>query len=359
MKIAVLAFALIGLVLSAPAQLSDAVQLLEGSAHKYQQIGSYQASATAERPLDGQVTERIPLMFSYASARMTPPDLPVPMMPQAILEMRPKVIDHQGQAVDLAPPSAGPGPPFLQFDQIAWRVVSARITGTETVRAHPCEIVEVQYEGKSRNPAGEPVRYWIEATNGTIWKMQFSEQDREQPASSPTRWTIVWDSWIEDQPPPGWALQGIKSLVTAERPALIGHQAPEIQGNYLDGESFSLSKLKGYVVVLDFWATWCGPCAEEMASLEQLKKLLSEKKVKIVSVTEDNPVKAKRWVAERKRNLPVAIVPPNTAFSSYGIDELPQLVVIDQNGIVAHHWAGMKSERDLRTEIESLLAAGH
>jgi hypothetical protein len=60
-------------------------------------------------------------------------------------------------------------------------------------------------------------------------------------------------------------------------------------------------------------------------------------------------------MAQRQRTLPTATVSPNTAFSSYGIDQFPQLVMIDRKGIVAHHWAGMRSEEYLRQEIEKLL----
>jgi thiol-disulfide isomerase/thioredoxin len=101
-------------------------------------------------------------------------------------------------------------------------------------------------------------------------------------------------------------------MAGAERPALIGHQAPEVKGRYVNGDQFDLSKLKGDIVVLDFWATWCGPCAEEMASLEQLKNSLSAKKVVFVSVTDDSPEKVKRWMVERKRSLPTATVAPET-----------------------------------------------
>ncbi len=82
----------------------------------------------------------------------------------------------------------------------------------------------------------------------------------------------------------------------------------------------------------------------------------SAKKVVFVSVTDDSPEKVNRWMVERKRSLSTAIVAPETAFPSYGIDQLPQLVIIDRRGIVADHWAGMRSERDLRQKIEKLLA---
>ncbi|MDQ6758950.1 MAG: hypothetical protein M3Z32_03660, partial [Acidobacteriota bacterium] len=63
-----------------------------------------------------------------------------------------------------------------------------------------------------------------------------------------------------------------------------------------------------------------------------------------------------RWLAERKRTLPSVIAVPGTAFKEYRIDKLPQVVMIDRDGAVAHHWAGLTGEKELRQAIEALAA---
>jgi peroxiredoxin len=339
-------------VLPVPAQeTGDALRILESSAHKYGEIGSYESSAVARRPRGDGLTLQVGLKFAYASAAMTPPDLPVPMLPQ-VIQMGPfEVLDQHKSPTKYNYSFTGPGPAF-SFDQVAWRVTSAKIMGSETVNSHPCKIVEVQYEGTRRNPKGEPVRYWIDSETKTIWKMQFSEPDALSKNGDLARWTVVWDSWNEDHAPPAWLLDAGKSMAGAETTALIGHAAPEVDGRSLGGESFRLSKLKGAVVVLDFWATWCGPCVEEMASLEGLKASLPDRAVEFWSITEDNPEAVRRWLEERKRTLPTVTIPRDTAFRSYGVESLPQVAIIDRKGVVAHQWAGLKSEKDLRQAIE-------
>ncbi len=103
MRTTVPAIVLFGLGITLQAQVpGDGIDLLEGSAHKYQTIGSYLSVATAQRPLDNGLTERVQLTFAYASTRMTPPSLHVPMLPQATLETL-KVFDQQGKVVSSVP----------------------------------------------------------------------------------------------------------------------------------------------------------------------------------------------------------------------------------------------------------------
>jgi peroxiredoxin len=233
-------------------------------------------------------------------------------------------------------------------------VTSARITGTETIQSHLCQIVVVQYEGTRDNPNGIPVRYWIDPTTDTVWKTEFSQVDPFSKTGAAADWTVVWDSWVENQPPSAWLIKN-GQWPAKERSALIGQSAPEITGKSLSGDPFRLSGLKSKVVVLDFWGTYCGPCNEEMVSLERLRASLSGKPIEIWSVTEDSADAAKRWLAERGRTLPSAIVAKNSAFSAYGVESVPQLVLIDRNGIVAHQWAGLKKESDLSQAIAELL----
>jgi peroxiredoxin len=332
----------VGLAAVLPAQdATDATRLLEASARKYRDIGSYEASAIARRPLEGGASVQIRLRFAYASAKMTPPDLPVPMLPQ-VLQASPPEFSEPRARFSVAPPVSG-----FAFDRMASRVAGARIEGAEDVQSHPCKIVEVQYEG----PRHGPVRYWIDPATLRVWKMQFSEGDASQAP-----WTVVWDAWTEDHAPPAWLIDAGKRMAGQERSALVGHEAPTIVGQTLDGKEFRLSGLKGAVVVLDFWATWCAPCSEEMASLERLKASLAGKRVEIWSVTEDNPESARRWIAERQRTLPAVIVAPDTVFAAYRVENLPQIVIVDQNGIVARQWVGLSSESDLDRAIETLLA---
>jgi thiol-disulfide isomerase/thioredoxin len=143
-------------------------------------------------------------------------------------------------------------------------------------------------------------------------------------------------------------------MVTKEDPRLVGSDAPEISGRMLDGSLFALSKLRGKVVVLDFWATHCGYCSEEMSELEELRSSLAGRGVEIVGVNEEEPELAKRWLAGRKRTLPVVFIAPETGYKAYAVDSLPTTVVIDRAGKVVKQWTEFASGAKVRRAIEAL-----
>jgi peroxiredoxin len=333
-------------------EASDATRLLEATASKYQNLDSYEFSAMATRPLGGGFIGKVHWQGGYASPKMTPPDIQVPILDGGSIGSL-GAFDSQGKP---APEGqygfAQPVPHSLA--EMARQVTSARIIGAETVQSHLCKVIAVQYEGKNKNPNRIPVKYWIDPATKTVWKTEFSEVDIFSKTGALADWTIVWDSWVENQPPSA-SLIKYGQWPAKERTALIGHSAPEITGKSLSGDPFRLSELKSKVVVLDFWGTYCGPCNAEMASLERLKASLSGKPVEIWSVTEDSTDAARRWLAERGRTLPSAIVAKNSAFPAYGVETVPQLVIIDRNGVVAHQWAGLKKESDLSPAIAALL----
>lgn len=112
--------------------------------------------------------------------------------------------------------------------------------------------------------------------------------------------------------------------------------APSINVVSMDNTQLSLDSLKGKVVVLNFWATWCPPCREEIPSMMALNKAMAGKPFQMVCVSVDEG--GKQAVTEFFKNtgfsLPVYFDFTGQAAATYGITGVPETFVIDKNGII-------------------------
>jgi thiol-disulfide isomerase/thioredoxin len=151
--------------------------------------------------------------------------------------------------------------------------------------------------------------------------------------------------------------------LAAEQLALLGSPAPELDLELLAGGRQKLSDLKGRVVVLDFWATWCGPCLAAMPKLQALSERFKDKPVTVLGVNTEPQLsrEAIQRVLEGKQvtfgQMLGATPEMQEPFRVMGI---PHLVVIDQQGVVRdiHVGASPELEQRLTKQIETLLAGG-
>jgi thiol-disulfide isomerase/thioredoxin len=144
--------------------------------------------------------------------------------------------------------------------------------------------------------------------------------------------------------------------------SLEGKPAPDFTLRSLDGKEVTLSKLKGNVVVLDFWATWCPPCR---ASLPHLSKVandaaLKEKGLKVVGVNckEDN-AKVEAFLKKSNLHLHVAMDSEGATMNEYQVRGIPTTVVVGRDGVIQNLFIGFggeKSEVALDKAIEKALA---
>lgn len=140
-----------------------------------------------------------------------------------------------------------------------------------------------------------------------------------------------------------------------------GSMAPNFMVPRPSGENVQLADLRGRVVVLDFWATWCPPCREEMPWLVKLGADLEPKGVSFVAASQDDQDEQVSEVAAYVRELPglasfVAYSNP-TVGAAYKVQALPSLFVIDAQGRVVYSKAGLAQESAVRQAVEQALSA--
>lgn len=134
-------------------------------------------------------------------------------------------------------------------------------------------------------------------------------------------------------------------------------EAPDFTLKTIDGKSFQLADYRGKVVVLNFWATWCPPCRQEIPDFVKLQKELGARGLQIVGISldEDGPDVVREFMKEVKFNYPV-IHDDGTTNNLYGpIEYMPTTYVIDRNGHARYFAGGMLTEEHLRPALEKLL----
>jgi len=140
----------------------------------------------------------------------------------------------------------------------------------------------------------------------------------------------------------------------------LGDQAPAFSAPGLAGGTVSLASYRGKVVYLDFWASWCGPCAKSLPALDQLRREFAPGDFQIVAVNLDrNPAVAARFLKQRPVGYPSAIDPKGSLPGAFGVEAMPTSFLIDRDGVVRYVHRGFRdSDVDpLRKQIQKLVAA--
>jgi cytochrome c biogenesis protein CcmG/thiol:disulfide interchange protein DsbE len=147
---------------------------------------------------------------------------------------------------------------------------------------------------------------------------------------------------------------------------LVGHPAPDFMLRALSGAGLGkpqrLSDLQGKTVVLDFFASWCGPCRQQAPIIDRLARRLSGPKLAVYGVnTSDEFADARHYLDAHQPSYPVLFDGDAEAANAFGVSGLPTLLVIDKQGIVRAVEMGVVGEAELEgliNDAESSESAG-
>jgi peroxiredoxin len=139
-----------------------------------------------------------------------------------------------------------------------------------------------------------------------------------------------------------------------EAEAMEGKAAPDFTLRDLQDNSVSLRSLRGSVVVLDFWATWCGPCRASLPKLDELNREIADEGVKIFAVNlREEKAAAQKFADATGLRLPVLLDDSGKVAQTYAVSGIPQTVVIDKRGVIRRVIVGFSpdTEAQLREAI--------
>jgi peroxiredoxin/outer membrane lipoprotein-sorting protein len=227
----------------------------------------------------------------------------------------------------------------------------------------PCVVLEQKSDG----PNGPfSVTYWVDEQTHVVWRQE-NRSHQKGPGGQDVDLliTTVYDEVDLNQTidaslfefnPMGNAKQ-VESLTrpnaTSASPWL-GKPAPDFTLTDLDGINWTLSSLKGRVVLVNFWATWCGPCKMELPYVEKLYEEFQGKGLVVLAISNENPEKIRRYMKAARYEFPALLDTQFEAWGAYRVTAIPSTLIVDRQGDVAEHFVGAQSEQTLRRSLARL-----
>jgi thiol-disulfide isomerase/thioredoxin len=162
----------------------------------------------------------------------------------------------------------------------------------------------------------------------------------------PDAWTLLLIAaiayvWFR---PPAWVSEEIRA-------------APVLQVSLLDGRRLNLEQLRGKVVLVNFWATWCPYCRHEMPAMESFYRDYQAQGFEIVALSQDDDLgKVAAFMGKEGYHFPVALEPAGASAAFGGVNRLPTSFVIDKQGRLRKKISGQVHYARLKDLVEPLLA---
>jgi thiol-disulfide isomerase/thioredoxin len=254
------------------------------------------------------------------------------------------------------------------------RVKRARILREETIYPQgegiDCVVVEVEQEpteGLVKGEAVSPVKtLWIEkdrlliARQQTVLKMKDAgEGEVEVKTVSVLRSARLNEPVAESSftfaPPSGAKL--VESLAQPRgdnrepTSPFVGKEAEDFKLKDPSGKKVELKSLRGKVVMLDFWATWCLPCRDEMPHLEKLYREFKDKGLVVVGINVEDAKTARAFMKQFGYTF-LTLIDDGNVSVIYRVEGIPTVFVIDKDGKITDHYVGAQSEEELRGAIK-------
>jgi cytochrome c biogenesis protein CcmG/thiol:disulfide interchange protein DsbE len=149
-----------------------------------------------------------------------------------------------------------------------------------------------------------------------------------------------------------------EGAVAADRPPApqVGHPAPDFTLTTIEGERISLEDLRGQAVLINFWATWCGPCAAEMPDIQDVYEAYAEDGFVVLAIDDAESERiVQAYVDDLGLTFPIAIDVARDVQLSYQVRAMPTSYFIDKDGIVRQVVFGSMTRPVIEDNVEEMV----
>ena len=281
------------------------------------------------------------------------------------------------------------------YSRVADQLGEAKIIGEETLeiggRRSDCFVIEAYYIAASTRQSNTLTRrFWIDKSRNIVLReIQRTEARMPWGRTMSSKMTYIFTVARVGEPipetlftfvPPEGAKE-VAELMPSPRPAattrpsaaprpavtprsavsraadLIGKDAITFALEDLDGNRVDLQSLKGKVALLDFWASWCGPCMAELPHIEKLHRDLKERGLVVLGVNDEDAEVARAFVKRKGYTFTTLVDEGREVTMKYGVSGIPHVFIIDREGKVKWHALGYGPGREfeLRNAVENAL----
>jgi len=226
----------------------------------------------------------------------------------------------------------------------------AKLDGDQSVKVKgqkiPCYVVEAQIDKVH-------IKLWVDQERFLVLR-----QDQTDPSGVFAKLEIKqfstagpFESDLFEFTPPANARK--VEVLPGRGSSLVGKPARDFKLKDLDGNEVTLSEFRGKVVLIDFWATWCAPCREELPSIAKLSAAYRDKDVVVIGVNDEDRATVKHYLEKQSLALTVLMDSSQKVHGQYGCHALPTVVIINREGTVTAQYVGGRSEEELRAALRT------
>jgi len=208
------------------------------------------------------------------------------------------------------------------------------------------------------------VEFTLDPDHAGLGRMVWVNIHEKAPEAVYIRTTVVFSSFSvgEDLPDSLFAFDPPKKAKLVETlpvpgfegSAVLNHPAPDFELKTGTGEKVRLSDFRGKVVLLNFWATWCGPCRRELPTVAKLYGEFKDSGLVVFGVNDEDKSTARKYLEKEALALPFLVDSSEKAHRLYHVNAIPTVFLIDPRGKVVKYFRGGHDEESFRAALKTV-----